>query len=288
MTYNFIKMQGTGNDFVMIDGRNRTITDHSGLAQKLCDRHFGIGADGLILILPAEDENNDFRMRIFNADGSEAEMCGNGIRCVTHFLRLQKMSSEKIFSIETKAGIIKPEIIDYNEKQSQVKVNMGSPAFVPEEIPVNIEMNTESVFNFKLITQAEEFIINCVSMGNPHSIIFRKSLEDIQLTSWGKKIENHPLFPEKTNVEFVKIINEREIELKVWERGSGITLACGTGACASVVAGIKQGHLNQAEDISVHLPGGDLTVNWSGKDVYMTGPATTVFKGEIGVIEEEI
>jgi diaminopimelate epimerase len=274
----FIKMQGAGNDFIMIEDLKTRIKDFKRLARELCDRHFGIGGDGLIIVLPPEKMENDFRMRIFNSDGSEAEMCGNGIRCFAHYLYEQGLADCKVLKIETLAGIITPEYIDYHKGESQIKVDMGRPRFKPEEIPVNIE-NVDLVLEYPVEFDKEEFSINCVSMGNPHTIIFVDSLDEFPLEKWGRIIENHPLFPEKTNVEFIKILKRDEIQMKVWERGSGITLACGTGATASVVAGIKNGYLDNK--VLVHLPGGDLVIEWKGQSAFMTGPARTVFYGKI-------
>ncbi|MFW6264646.1 MAG: diaminopimelate epimerase [Bacillota bacterium] len=281
MMINFTKMHGAGNDFVLIDSLHNSfhnsIESISKLAIRICDRHTGIGGDGIILVLPVENKENDFRMRIFNSDGSEAEMCGNGIRCFTHFLREELMSKKNTFRIETRAGIIQPEIISYNNKESQVKVNMGIPRFRNQEIPVLLD--EEYIKNYDLLIDDQKIKINCVSMGNPHTIIFVKNLDSTPVIELGKKIENHKIFPEKTNVEFIEVLNRNEILMKVWERGAGLTLACGTGACAAVVAGINNNLLNQ--EVLVHLPGGDLNIEWYGKDVFMTGPAEQVFKGEI-------
>lgn len=281
MSVNFLKMQGIGNDFILINGINYKIDNYNQTAKFLCDRHFGIGGDGLIIILPPESEKNNYKMRIFNADGSEAEMCGNGIRCFTHYLRQKKLSEDKKIRVETLAGIITPEILKYSEtdQKCQVKVNMGKPKFKPELIPIKVEKRTDFVEDYQLATENTKFKINCVSMGNPHTIIFEDDIEQIDLSKWGEKIENHSLFPEKTNVEFIEIINSTEIKMRVWERGSGITLACGTGACASAVAGIKKGLIDN--DVTVHLPGGNLKIKWNGNNVIMTGPSEIVFEGKI-------
>ncbi|MDI3547597.1 MAG: diaminopimelate epimerase [Halanaerobiales bacterium] len=283
MKLNFTKMHGTGNDFIVIDGFRYKIKNYRQLAIDLCKRHFGIGGDGLIIILPPESKENDFRMRIFNADGSEAEMCGNGIRCFSHYLREKNLTGKDILRVETLAGIITPEVISGNRKTSQIRVNMGKPKFKPAEIPVDLDTDAEYIQEHKLPVNDKTFQINCVSMGNPHTIIFREDIDQIPLAEWGKEIENHPAFPEKTNVEFIRIIDRSEIAMRVWERGSGITLACGTGASASVVAGIKNNYLD--EKVVVHLPGGDLVIEWSGDDVFMTGPAETVFNGAIEIEE---
>ncbi|AZO95416.1 diaminopimelate epimerase [Halocella sp. SP3-1] len=281
MKIKFLKAHGAGNDFVMVKGFESAQIDYNKLAVKLCDRHFGIGGDGLIVILPPESNKYDFRMRIFNSDGSEPEMCGNGIRCFAHYLHQYGLTAEKLLKIETLAGIITPEILKIDNKTSQVRVNMGRPHFKTEEIPVKIDNTSDYIKEYPLLVDGEELLINCVSMGNPHTIIFEEELDKFPLEIWGPKLENHKIFPEKSNVEFIKIVNRSEIIMKVWERGAGITLACGTGASAAVVAGIKNAYLDN--EVLVHLPGGDLVIEWSnqGSDVYMTGPAETVFEGEI-------
>ena len=283
MDIKFTKMQGTGNDFVMVNGLEYNIKNYQKTAKKLCDRHFGIGGDGLIIILPPDENDNDYKMRIFNADGSEAEMCGNGIRCFAHYIKENKLTDKKGLRVETLAGIIKPEIVEDNENWSQVKVNMGQPAFDPQQIPINLNFETDFVEDYELLVDEKLIDINCVSMGNPHSIIFVESVGNIEVAEMGKKIENHDIFPEKTNVEFIEIVNPSEIIMRVWERGSGITLACGTGACASAVAGIKKDLLNQK--VTTHLLGGDLVIEWGGdgEDVIMAGSATTVFNGSITI-----
>ena len=284
---NFWKMEGTGNDFIIIDYLNNTvqnpISDYHNAARKICDRHFGIGGDGLLLVLPPSDRKNDFKMRIFNADGSEAEMCGNGIRCFTHYLSQKKLSSTKKINVETKAGLIRPKLIKKEKNYALIKVNMGKPVFSPEKIPVNLEgFSQNKVTDYPLIIKPEnkQYNINCISMGNPHTVIFKEEVDNINLKKWGPKIEQMDIFPQNTNVEFVQVINRQEIKMRVWERGSGITLACGTGACAAVVAGINKKLL--ANNVKVQLPGGNLFIEWKRqKDspVQMTGPSHIVFKG---------
>ncbi len=274
----FVKMHGTGNDFIMLNKLDENISNPQEMAIKLCNRHTGIGGDGLIFILAAENKSNDYKMRIFNSDGSEAEMCGNGIRCFAHYLLSENITSKKQLKIETKAGLIKPEIIKTEGSSSLVRVNMGNPQFKADKIPALINNNLEYINNYKLNIDNNIFKINCVSMGNPHTIIFTNNIKDINLTKWGKKIENHPMFPEKTNVEFVEIYDKSRIKVRVWERGAGITLACGTGACATVAAGVRNNILDKR--VTVHLPGGDLFIDWSGDNIYMTGPARSIFKGK--------
>jgi diaminopimelate epimerase len=286
MKIDFVKMHGLGNDFILIDCLNKSLGDSSFLsylAKKLCDRNFGIGADGLILILSSSRE--DLRMRIFNFDGSEAEMCGNGIRCFAKYAYENKLVSKINFTVETLAGTITPELIFQdikNKKVVRIKVNMGTPKLRRREIPMNGE-DTPTVVDETLKINSEQiFKITCVSMGNPHCITFVNDVQSISVDKIGTKIENHPLFPEKTNVEFIQVLNRKEINFRVWERGAGETLACGTGACAALVAAV----LNKKTDrkATIHLPGGDLDVRWADDgNIYMTGPAELVFKGEMEI-----
>ncbi len=283
MKINFVKMHGLGNDFILIDCLNKLLGDSSFLSyltKKLCDRNFGIGADGLILILPSS--NADLRMRIFNFDGSEAQMCGNGIRCFAKYAYENKLVSKIKFTVETLAGTITPELIFKDKEISRIKVNMGTPKLRRREIPMNGE-DTPTVIDETLkINPEQTFKITCVSMGNPHCITFVNDVQSIPVDEIGPKIENHPLFPEKTNVEFIHILNKQEISFRVWERGVGETLACGTGACAALVAAA----LNNKTDrrAIIHLLGGDLDILWADDGyVYMTGPAELVFRGEMEI-----
>ncbi len=276
-------MQGLGNDFILIDCINKSLGDSSFLsylAKKLCHRNFGIGADGLILILPSSQA--DLKMRIFNADGTEAQMCGNGIRCFAKYAYENNLVTKNKFTVETLAGIIIPELIITKRQISGIKVNMGTPRLRRKEIPMSGK-DTPTVVNEELeINPGQTFKITAVSMGNPHCVISVDEVKAIAVSKIGPQIENHPLFPEKTNVEFIQVLNRREINCRVWERGVGETLACGTGACAALVAGVLT---NQTDhQATVHLPGGDLEIEWAedGK-VYMTGPAELVFKGEISI-----
>jgi len=250
----------------------------SSLAKKLCHRNFGIGADGLILILPSEKA--DLRMRIFNSDGTEAQMCGNGIRCFAKYAYENKLIFKSKFTIETLAGIIIPELIFNNKKISGIRVDMGIPKLKKSEIPVE-GLDDLPVINETLDLNSKQNIkISCVSMGNPHCIIFVEDVNSIPIEKMGPMIENHPLFPKKTNVEFIHILNRKEINFRVWERGVGETLACGTGACASLVASV----LNKKSERQavIHLAGGDLDIEWiENGSAFMTGPAELVFKGEM-------
>ena len=276
-------MHGLGNDFILIDCLDKELGNHSylsNLSKKLCDRHFGIGADGLILILPSE--KTDLQMKIYNSDGTEAQMCGNGIRCFAKYAYENKIISKIKFTIETLAGIITPELIFKGKEISGIKVDMGIPKLERKEIPMEGE-NTPTVVNETLkIDSKTIFQITCVSMGNPHCITFVNDVQSIPVEIIGPKIENHPLFPEKTNAEFIQVLNKQEINFRVWERGAGETLACGTGACAALVATV----LNKKTDREaiIHLPGGDLDIQWADNGhVYMTGPAELAFKGKMEI-----
>ena len=281
MKIDFVKMHGLGNDFILIDCLNKSLGDSSFLsylAKKLCDRNFGIGADGLILILPSSKA--DLRMRIFNFDGSEAQMCGNGIRCFAKYAYENKLVSKIKFTVETLAGIIIPELTISNNKILGVKVNMGTPKLRRREIPMNGEDTPTVVDETLKINPVQTFKITCVSMGNPHCITFVDDVQSIPVDEIGPKIENHSLFPEKTNVEFIQVVNRKEINFRVWERGVGETLACGTGACAALVASVLNKKTNR--EATIHLPGGDLDIQWADDGhVYMTGPTELVFKGEM-------
>ncbi len=274
----FTKMNGLGNDFVVLDFEEfqKTKTEADKLAKKLCNRNFGIGADGLIVVNP-NTEKADISWIFYNSDGSAAQMCGNGMRCFARYVYDNKLVNKKEFSVETKAGIIVPKIISDNE----VRVNMGKPILAPSKIPCKAENN----LNIPFVTEDEKFLLNAVSMGNPHCVIFvEKDSKNLAL-KYGSKIEHDNLFPEKTNVEFVEILSKNEVVINVWERGCGITLACGTGACATTVAGILNGYLDNT--VKANLKGGALKIEWDGNpadtehNVYMTGRADYSFDGEI-------
>ena len=274
----FTKMNGLGNDFVILDFEEykKTKMPPDELAKKLCNRNFSIGADGLIIVNP-DTENADISWLFYNSDGSVAQMCGNGMRCFARYVFDKKLVDKKEFSVETKAGIIVPKIIS----DTEVRVNMGKPVLSPEKIPCKAEKN----LNIHYSAEDKKFLLNAVSMGNPHCIIFVEKDSKKLALEYGSKIENDCLFPEKTNVEFVEILSKDEIVINVWERGCGITLACGTGACATVVAGILNGYLNNK--VKANLPGGSLQIEWNGTpadtehNVYMTGRADYSFVGEV-------
>ena len=274
----FTKMNGLGNDFIILDydEYKKTGINPSELALKLCNRNFSIGADGLIVINPNTDKA-DISWIFYNSDGSIAQMCGNGMRCFSRYVYDNKIIDKKEFSVLTKAGIIIPKIISDNE----VCVNMGNPVLEPEKIPCKTDKN----LNIPHEIDGQKFFLNAISMGNPHCIIFVEKESKKFALKYGSKIECDPLFPEKTNVEFVEILSRDEITINVWERGCGITLACGTGACATTVAGILNGFLNNK--VKANLPGGTLKIEWQGSlsdtrhNVYMTGRADYSFVGEI-------
>ncbi|WP_088187645.1 diaminopimelate epimerase [Desulfosporosinus sp. FKA] len=275
---NFVKMHGLGNDFVFLDHFSHTPqeeADYPKLAQKLCHRQFGIGGDGLIVILPSQGA--DARMRIINSDGSEPEMCGNGIRCFARYVYDQGIVSRNPMRVETLAGVLTLGLDLEDGQVRGVRVDMGEPILKADLIPVLGA--GEPVVGQSLEALGKTFFYTAVSMGNPHCVIFVDDYSSLDFERLGPAIESHPLFPRKTNVEFIRIDSPAEMTMKVWERGAGPTLACGTGACASLVAAV----LNQKTErtATVHLPGGDLLIEWGPDNhVYMTGPAAYVFKGE--------
>ena len=276
----FTKMHGLGNDYVYMDAINQKIENRSELAKFVSDRHFGIGSDGLILICPSEKA--DFRMQMFNQDGSEAEMCGNGIRCVGKFVYDKGLTNKTTITVETLAGIKTLVMTEKNGKIEAVRVDMGEPILEPKLIPVISEENP--VKNLQLKAEDKEFKFTCVSMGNPHAVAFiEEDVNDFDICKYGAKLEVNKVFPNKANIEFINVIDDKTLKMRVWERGAGETLACGTGACASAVAAMLNGYTSR--EVTVHLLGGDLKIEWSKADnhVYMTGTATTVFEGKIEV-----
>ena len=277
---NFTKMTGLGNDYIYIDCTDGTkIKNIKELTQKLSDRHFGIGSDGLILIYNSDNDNADYKMRIFNSDGSEAEMCGNGIRCVAKLIHDKSLSKKDKISIETLSGIKKVKLLeDENGKCNEVIVDMGEPMFQDKNIPYNVYEPFNKDLDIDVNKEKMRFTV--VSMGNPHAITFVENIDDLNIEKYGPIIEKNPIFPNKTNVEFVEILDKNNIKVRVWERGVGETFACGTGACAAVVASGLNGYTG--ENVTVDLPGGKLQIEW-GKDnhIYMQGTATKVFDGTI-------
>jgi len=273
----FSKVQGLGNDFIIIKDLKEKINDYATLAKKVCHRNFGVGGDGLMVVLPSDKA--DFRMRIINSDGSEPEMCGNGIRCFAKYVYDEGLTKKEDLTVETLAGIIRPKLIIENGQVKLVRVDMGEPRLLRQEIPAQGDVNTK-VVNELLTVGDKEFAITCVSMGNPHCIIFTGNA-DALVDKYGPLAEVHPFFPRKTNVEFVEVLNKNEVKMRVWERGAGITLACGTGACATTVACVLNGKTERR--VTVHLLGGDLEIEWSEENnrIYMTGPAERVFDGKL-------
>lgn len=278
----FTKMQACGNDYIYVDLHHETIENPPQLSRLLSPRHFAIGSDGLITIGPSDQA--DFAMRIYNADGSEAEMCGNGIRCVAKYVYDRGLTDKREISVETGAGIKTlslecKETASGREIVTSVRVDMGEPVLSPEAIPVLLP-GTQAMA-VPIEADCKTWQMTCISMGNPHAVFFIPSLEDIDLKQTGPAIENHPLFPKRTNVEFVEVVAHNELRMQVWERGSGETLSCGTGACAAVVAAVLNGHTE--EEALVHLSGGDLFIEYDRErnHVFLTGPAVTVYEGEL-------
>ena len=275
----FTKMHGLGNDYIYVNTMIEKIDNPSELSRNISRYHFGIGSDGLIMI--GASDTADFDMRIINSDGSEAEMCGNGIRCVGKYVYDKGLTKKDVITISTLAGIKTLELKIEDGVCTGAKVNMGKPILAPSIVPVNL--SGDRVVNRKIETQIKDFNITAVSMGNPHCIVYVPDTDFQEFPIWGAYLEKHSLFPKKTNVEFVQVIDRNTLRMRVWERGAAETLACGTGACATLVASVLNGHSERAA--TVKLKGGDLFIEWASddEDVYMTGPATTVFEGEIDV-----
>ncbi len=277
----FTKMQGAGNDYVYINAFAEKIPNNlTALSKRISDRHFGIGSDGLILICPSEIA--DARMRMFNADGSESEMCGNGLRCVAKYVYDHGIARKKELTLETGRGLMKVQVTVRNNLVEQATIDMGEPILEPEKIPTTLKWDHSH--QATISAEGKEFIITCVSMGNPHGIIFVDKITDEHIHRFGRALETHPVFPRRANIEFVEVINRQEANMRVWERGSGETLACGTGACAVAVAGILTNRFDHK--VLIHLTGGDLQIEWA-KDkglesghVFLTGPAVEVFSGD--------
>jgi diaminopimelate epimerase len=288
----FTKMQGLGNDYVYVDCfREPMPHDPAGLSRRISDRHFGVGGDGLILICPSDKA--DARMRMFNADGSEAEMCGNGVRCVAKYVYDHGLVRKPTLTVETGRGVLTLELEVSGGSVRQVRVNMGEPIFEPAAIPTTLPGNPPTDVRLVLpeladipvklnptLSPTKPLQVTSVSMGNPHCVIFVDEITDLHVKVLGPQIESHPAFPRRTNVEFVKVNRPDDLTMRVWERGSGETLACGTGACAVAVAAVLTGRSQRK--VVVHLRGGDLHLHWSETDnhVYMTGPAVEVFSGD--------
>lgn len=277
----FTKMHGCGNDYIYVNCMEKMVKNPEKVAIYVSDRHFGIGSDGLILICPSKVA--DFRMAMYNADGSEGKMCGNGVRCIAKYVYEYGLTEKDKISIETKGGIKYLDLTIEDGKVVLVKVNMGAPILEPKQIPVTI--GTDRCVNEAITVDGKEYYITCVSMGNPHAVTFVDDTDSLPLEQLGPHFEKHEAFPDRVNTEFVQVLNRKEVKMRVWERGSGETLACGTGACAVAVASTLNGLVEEDTPVTVKLLGGDLQILWNRQEnlVYMTGPATTVFDGEINL-----
>lgn len=277
MDFPFSKWQGIGNDFILIDCMKRSEIFFIDAAKELCDRHYGIGADGILLVLPSKVA--DVRMRIINADGSEAEMCGNGIRCFARYVYEQGIVNSDTFSVETEAGILTPKIIKKRNKRiDSIRVDMGEPILEGENIPVK-GYGKNRVISKPIEVEGQKFKMTCVSMGNPHCVVFVDSAENFPIYELGHSFETHEKFPRKINTEFVQVIDREHMRMRVWERGAAVTLACGTGSCATLVAAVLNDLTERKAEIK--LDGGTLLVEWDEESnhVFMTGPAKKVFSG---------
>lgn len=276
----FTKMQGIGNDYVYVNCFEETVADPERVSEIISDRHFGIGADGLVLIMPSDKA--DFRMRMFNADGSEGNMCGNATRCIGKFVYDNHLTDKTNITLETRSGIKKLTLYPENGKVKTVLVDMGKAVLKPADIPMNVSGDT--FINKPITVDGKEVFITAVSMGNPHAVTYVDDVDSLELEKIGPSFENHPLFPERVNTEFIKILDESTMQMRVWERGSGETWACGTGACAATAASVLNGYFPHDKEITVKLRGGDLFITYkSDGTVIMRGPAETVFTGEIDV-----
>lgn len=276
----FTKMQGIGNDYIYVNCFEEKVDDPERVSQIVSDRHFGIGGDGLVLIMPSDKA--DFRMRMFNADGSEGNMCGNATRCIGKYVYDNGLTDKKEITLETRSGIKYLTLYPENGKVKTVLVNMGKAILKPSDIPMKAE--GDSFINKPIEVSGKEVFITAVSMGNPHAVTYVEDVDRLELEKIGPAYENHPLFPERVNTEFIKVLDSHTIQMRVWERGSGETWACGTGACAAAVASVENGYFKRGEEITVKLRGGDLFITYmEDGTVLMRGPAQTVFTGEIDV-----
>lgn len=279
MKLKFTKMHGCGNDYIYFNCFNQIINNPSALSVKLSNRRYGIGSDGIILICPSKTA--DAKMRMFNLDGSEGKMCGNGIRCVGKYLYDNDIAKKSEISVETLSGIKTLKVTENNGKAELLTVNMGKPELRAEKIPVNLSLNR--VIDYRTVFGGKNYNITCVSMGNPHCVVFCNDINSIDIEKIGPAFENSELFPEKVNTEFVEIVDKNVLNMRVWERGSGETLACGTGASAAVVAAVLNGFCSKNKDITVNLKGGTLAINYADEAVYMTGSAEKVFEGVVEI-----
>lgn len=278
MKLKFTKMHGCGNDYIYFNCFEQEVADPEALSIRLSDRHFGIGGDGIVLICPSEVA--DAKMRMFNADGSEGKMCGNATRCIGKYMYEHGLISKPEMTLETLSGIKILKMTEENGKITSVRVDMGKAILKPSEIPTKYTGDT--AVSVPLMVDGTDYAVTCVSMGNPHCIVFvDQDVNTLDLPKIGPSFENHEMFPERINTEFIRVIDDHTLQMRVWERGSGETLACGTGACAAAVASVLNGYCPKGEDITIHLIGGKLKIRYTDEAVYLTGPATTVFEGSI-------
>lgn len=278
-TLKFSKMHGLGNDFMVIDGTRQIFRPDAAQIQAWADRHTGIGFDQLLLVEKTDTPDVDFRYRIFNADGGEVEQCGNGARCFVKFVSEHGLTDKRTIRVETARGIIEPSLND----NGLITVNMGQPQFAPQDVPFVLRSGEQAgEKSYIVVNELDSAQMSLLSMGNPHAVMLVEDTASAPVAEWGAALQNHPRFPARVNVGFMQIVDAHHIRLRVFERGSGETQACGTGACAAVVSGVRWGLLAAGEDVRVSLPGGDLYIRWSeGEPVWMTGPAVTVFEGEL-------
>lgn len=276
----FTKMHGIGNDYIYVNCFEEKVDNPEKVSIYVSDRRKGIGSDGLVMIMPSDKA--DFRMRIFNADGSEAMMCGNATRCIGKYVYDKGLTDKTEITLETNSGIKYLTLFPENGKVESVEVDMGKAILAPKDIPVNSDK--ERFISEPVEVDGKEYKITCVSMGNPHAIVYMDDIKDLELEKIGPSFENHKLFPDRINTEFIEVIDSKTLNMRVWERGSGETFACGTGACASVVASVLNGYCNHDEEVTVHLRGGDLKITWnSDGTVIMKGPAALICDGDIDV-----
>ena len=278
-TLKFSKMHGLGNDFMVIDGTRQTFRPDAAQIQAWANRHTGVGFDQLLLVEKTDTPDVDFRYRIFNADGGEVEQCGNGARCFVKFVSEHGLTDKRTIRVETARGIIEPSLND----NGLITVNMGQPQFAPQDVPFVLRSGEQAgEKSYIVVNELDSAQMSLLSMGNPHAVMLVEDTASAPVAEWGAALQNHPRFPARVNVGFMQVVDAHHIRLRVFERGSGETQACGTGACAAVVSGVRWGLLAAGEDVRVSLPGGDLYIRWSeGEPVWMTGPAVTVFEGEL-------
>jgi len=272
----FTKMHGIGNDYIYVNCFEEKIDNPEQISIYVSDRHKGIGSDGLVMIMPSDKA--DFRMRIFNADGSEAMMCGNATRCIGKYVYDKGLTAKTEITLETNSGIKYLKLFPENGKVEFVEVDMGKTILVPKDIPV--KSDKERFISEPVTVDGREYKITCVSMGNPHAIVYLDGVDELELEKIGPSFENHELFPDRINTEFIEVIDRTNLKMRVWERGSGETFACGTGACAAVVAAVENGFCKKGEEVTVKLKGGDLAVTYNDDGIYLTGNAVLVFEGE--------